>query len=103
MKNVLLLLSEGFEILEASAFIDVIGWNNAEGDHSTELFTCGLRKEIKSAFNQMFIVDYLIDDIDIDCFDALALPVVLKFMDITKMLTIADFWKLFVSLISRIK
>jgi 4-methyl-5(b-hydroxyethyl)-thiazole monophosphate biosynthesis len=74
MKRVLLLLAEGFETFEASAFIDVIGWNRIEGDNSTELFTCGLRKEIKSSFNQRFIVDYLIGDIDISSFDALAIP-----------------------------
>ena len=74
MKKVLLLLAEGFETFEASVFIDVIGWNLVEGDNSTELFTCGLRKEIKSSFNQRFIVDYLISDIDISSFDALAVP-----------------------------
>ena len=74
MKKVLLLLSEGFEVFEASVFIDVIGWNLVEGDCSTELFTCGLRKEIKSSFKQRFIVDYLINDIEINTFDALAIP-----------------------------
>jgi hypothetical protein len=42
MKRVLLLLADGFETFEASVFIDVIGWNLVDGDHSTELFTCGL-------------------------------------------------------------
>ncbi len=74
MKKVLLLLSDGFEVFEASVFIDVIGWNLVDGDCSTELFTCGLRKEIKSAFNQKWIVDYLINDIEINDFDALAIP-----------------------------
>ncbi len=74
MKKVLLVLADGFETFEASVFIDVIGWNLVEGDKSTELFTCGLRKEIKSSFNQRFIVDYLISDIDISLFDALAVP-----------------------------
>ena len=74
MKKVLLLLADGFEIYEASVFIDVIGWNLVEGDHTTELFTCGLKKEIKSSFNQRFVVDYLIEDIDISSFDALAVP-----------------------------
>ena len=73
MKKVLLLLADGFETFEASVFIDVIGWNLVEGDKSTELFTCGLKKEIKSSFNQRFIVDYLISDIDISSFDALAI------------------------------
>ena len=74
MKKVLLLLADGFETFEASVFIDVIGWNLVEGDCSTELFTCGLKKEIKSSFNQRFIVDYVIGDIDINSFDALAIP-----------------------------
>jgi protein deglycase len=74
MKKVLLLLANGFETFEASVFIDVIGWNLVEGDGSTELFTAGLQKEIKSSFNQRFIVDYLIHDIDVDSFDALAIP-----------------------------
>jgi 4-methyl-5(b-hydroxyethyl)-thiazole monophosphate biosynthesis len=74
MKNVLLLLAEGFESYEASVFIDVIGWNQVEGDKSTQLFTCGLRREIKSSFNQRVLVDYLVDDIDPEEFDALAVP-----------------------------
>jgi len=74
MKKVLLLLADGFETFEASVFIDVIGWNLVEGDGSTELFTCGLKKEIKSSFNQRFIVDYVVDDIEISFFDALAIP-----------------------------
>ena len=74
MKKVLLLLADGFEIFEASVFIDVMGWNLAEGDGSTQLFTCGLRKEIKSSFNQRFIVDFTVDEIDIGLFDALAIP-----------------------------
>ncbi|MCX6219766.1 MAG: DJ-1/PfpI family protein [Bacteroidia bacterium] len=74
MKRVLLLLANGFEMLEASVFIDVIGWNLVEGDGSTELFTCGIQKEVKSSFSQKVIVDFLIGDIDIDLFDALAIP-----------------------------
>ena len=74
MKNILLLLSNGFEILEASAFIDVMGWNFEEGDKSTKLFTCGLRKQINSSFNHQFTVDCLIKELDIDKFDALAIP-----------------------------
>jgi len=74
MKRVLLLLADGFETFEASVFIDVIGWNLVDGDHSTELFTCGLQKEIRSSFNQKFIVDYLVSEIDVDSFDALSVP-----------------------------
>lgn len=74
MKKVLLLLANGFEIYEASVFIDVIGWNLVDGDGTTELFTCGITKEVKSTFNQRLIVDYTIDEISPDDFDALAIP-----------------------------
>ena len=74
MKKVLLFLAEGFETLEASAFIDVIGWNLIEGDGTTQLFSCGLNHEIKSSFNQRFTVDYLLDEINPCSFDALAIP-----------------------------
>lgn len=74
MKRVLLLLADGFETLEACAFIDVIGWNLVEGDSTTELYTCALKKEIRSSFNQTFIPDYLISEIDSDDFEALAIP-----------------------------
>jgi 4-methyl-5(b-hydroxyethyl)-thiazole monophosphate biosynthesis len=74
MKKVLLLLADGFEIYEASVFIDVMGWNLLEGDGSTRLYTCGLQKQIKSTFGQGFIVDLTIDEIEADDFDALAIP-----------------------------
>ena len=74
MKKVLLFLAEGFETLEASVFIDVIGWNQIDGDGSTQLFSCGMRREVKSSFNQRFVVDYLISEIDSAEFDALAIP-----------------------------
>jgi len=74
MKKVLLLLANGFETYEAAVFIDVIGWNLIDGDQSTRLYSCGLQKEVTSSFNQKVIVDYLIDEIDTEDFDALAIP-----------------------------
>jgi 4-methyl-5(b-hydroxyethyl)-thiazole monophosphate biosynthesis len=72
--KILLLLANGFEVLEASVFIDVIGWNLEEGDNSTKLYSCGLRKEINSSFNQKFTVNCLVNDVDVDSFDALVVP-----------------------------
>ena len=74
MRNVLLLLANGYETYEASVFIDVIGWNLIDGDKSTKLFSCGLTKEINSSFDQKCIVDYLVKDINVDDYDALAIP-----------------------------
>lgn len=74
MKKVLLLLANGFETLEASVFIDVIGWNQTGGDRSTQLFTCGVTKTVNTTFSQKMIVDFTLDDIRLDDFDALAIP-----------------------------
>lgn len=74
MKKVLLLLAEGFEFYEASVYIDVIGWNLVDGDKTTKLYTGGLRREIKSSFDQRLIADYTIDEINVDEFEALAIP-----------------------------
>lgn len=74
MKKILLLLADGYEPYEASVFIDVIGWNLIDGDKSTKLFSCGLKKVINSSFNQKCIVDYLVEEVDIKDFDALAIP-----------------------------
>ena len=74
MKKVLLLLANGYETYEASVFIDVIGWNYIDGDKTTQLFTCGLTREVKTSFNQRSIVDFTIDEININDYDALAIP-----------------------------
>ncbi len=74
MKKVLLLLAKGFETYEASVFVDVLGWNFVEGDHATKLYTCGVTKEVPSSFDQKVVVDYLIGDVKVDDFDALAVP-----------------------------
>lgn len=74
MKRVLLLLAKGFEVYEASVFTDVLGWNLTEGDGTTALVTCGLRREITSSFGLRVIVDTVVDEVDVDAFDALAVP-----------------------------
>ncbi len=74
MKNVLLLLAQGFEIYEAGVFIDIIGWNLIEGNRKTKLFTCGNKKEVNSSFGQIFTVDFLTDEVNPEKFDALAVP-----------------------------
>ena len=74
MKKVLLLLAQGFEVYEASVFIDVIGWNFVDGQKNTKLFTCALTKEITSAFDQKFVVDCTLNEINVGDYDALAIP-----------------------------
>jgi 4-methyl-5(b-hydroxyethyl)-thiazole monophosphate biosynthesis len=74
MKKVLLLLANGFEAVEASVFTDVIGWNKSDGDGSTDLVTVGLREKLKCAFNFTVIPEKHIREVNIDEFDALAIP-----------------------------
>lgn len=74
MKNILLFLPHGFETYEASVFIDVIGWNLTDGDGSTKLFTAGFTQEVRSSFDQRVLVDYLLEEVKVDLFDALAIP-----------------------------
>ncbi|KEI80406.1 DJ-1/PfpI family protein [Clostridium botulinum] len=74
MKKVLLLLADGFEAIEASVFTDVIGWNKLEGDGTTELITVGIRENLKCTFNFIVIPEMHVNEVNIDEFDALAIP-----------------------------
>lgn len=74
MKKVLLLLAEGFEVYEAAVFFDVMGWNMVDGDKTTRITICGLHKEIKSTFGLKLIADITVDELNVDDYDALAIP-----------------------------
>ncbi|SHH73722.1 DJ-1/PfpI family protein [Clostridium grantii] len=74
MKRVCLLLANGFEAVEASVFTDVIGWNKFEGDGSTELVTVGTRETLKCTWNFTVTPEMHIRDLNVDDFDALAIP-----------------------------
>ncbi|UNK20738.1 DJ-1/PfpI family protein [Paenibacillus sp. N3/727] len=74
MKKILLLLADGFEALEASMFTDVFGWNKWEGDGSTEIVTVGFHKKLKCTWNLTIIPEKTISEIDVEEFDALAIP-----------------------------
>lgn len=74
MKKILLLLANGFEAVEASVFTDVFGWNLSSGDGSTKLVTVGTRDTLKCTFNFTVIPEMTLDEVDVDEFDALAIP-----------------------------
>jgi protein deglycase len=74
MKKILLLLADGFEAVEASVFTDVLGWNKWEGDGSTEVVTVGLQKKLTCTWNFTVIPEKTVDEIQLDEFDALAIP-----------------------------
>lgn len=74
MKTVLLFLSQGFEAYEASVFTDVMGWSRAYGTEPVNLITMGLRQEIKCTWNLNVIPELDFNEIEINNFDALAIP-----------------------------
>lgn len=74
MTRVLLLLANGFEAYEASVFTDVLGWNEYEGDGTTQLVTCGMHNRLRSTWGFTVIPELLVDDVDVTDFDALAIP-----------------------------
>ncbi len=74
MKNVLLLLAQGFEEYEASVFTDVMGWSREVGFDPVNVVTAGRRAEIKGAWNFTVIPEEQLSEIAVDDFDALALP-----------------------------
>jgi 4-methyl-5(b-hydroxyethyl)-thiazole monophosphate biosynthesis len=73
-KKVLLFLSQGFEAYEASAFTDVFGWSREAGLEPVQLITTGLRPVIQCYWNLIVQPELPFDQINIDEFDALAIP-----------------------------
>lgn len=72
--RVLVFLAKGFEMIEFSAFIDIMGWAKTDFDCKVEVVTCSLNKEVVSSFNISVLVDEIIDDISVNEYDALAIP-----------------------------
>jgi 4-methyl-5(b-hydroxyethyl)-thiazole monophosphate biosynthesis len=74
MKKVLVLLANGFELYEAAAFIDILGWATVFGSEPIEIITAGSSKRIKCTFGFDVIPDAKISQVDLKSFDALAIP-----------------------------
>lgn len=72
--KVLLFLAKGFETIEASVFIDIMGWARNDYHHEVDVVTCGFNKTVVSTFGVPVLVDKLIGDIDTNDYDALAIP-----------------------------
>lgn len=70
----LLFLAKGFETMEASVFIDVLGWARHDYNCDLPLVTCGFTKEVISTFGIPIKVDKTIDEINVEEFAALAIP-----------------------------
>jgi 4-methyl-5(b-hydroxyethyl)-thiazole monophosphate biosynthesis len=72
--KILILLAKGFETMEFSPFVDIMGWAQNDYGYDVHTVTCGFQKQVISTFNVTVIVDKLINDINVDDFEALAIP-----------------------------
>lgn len=72
--KILLFLAKGFETMEFSVFVDIFGWARNDYGYPIDVETVGFSKTVNSTFNIPIIVDKTIDEIDINDYDALAIP-----------------------------
>lgn len=72
--KVLLFLAKGFETMEFSPFVDIMGWARNDYGHDIQVITCGFQKQVTSTFGIPVTVDIVIEDIIIDDYAALAIP-----------------------------
>ncbi len=72
--KILLFCAKGFETMEFSPFIDVMGWAKNDYGHDIEVVTCGFTKQVISAFGVPVIMDKIIDEINPDEYEAIAIP-----------------------------
>lgn len=73
-KRVLLLLPAGFEVMEASCFTETIGWADIYGPGGFEQLSVGLRSPLSTTFGFSVNPEALLDEVDLERFDALAMP-----------------------------
>lgn len=72
--KILLFLAKGFETMEFNVFVDIFGWARNDYGYPIDVETVGFSKTVNSTFNIPVIVDKIIDEIDINDYDALAIP-----------------------------
>jgi len=73
-KRVLILLSNGFEAMEAACFTEVFGWASIYGDIQFDQLSVGLRSPLKTTFGFDVLPERILNEINIEDFDALVIP-----------------------------
>ena len=73
-KKVLLFLAEGFEAYEAAVFTDVMGWSREPDTKGVNLETTALRPVVKCLWNLIVQPEIPFSEINVDDYDALAIP-----------------------------
>jgi len=69
-----MLLANGVEPLEMAAFTDVLGWATLVGDETIMVTDAGMREKIKTTFGLNLSPNKLLREVNIDDYDALAIP-----------------------------
>lgn len=72
--KVLLFCNKGFETMEFAPFVDVMGWARNDYHCDIEVITCGFTKNVTSTFDIQIVVDKVISEVNVDDYDALAIP-----------------------------
>ena len=76
MKKILLIISQGTELLEIAPFTDIFGWNGVVGKKNTILKTAGFHNVISNTWNLKTLPEINLENenLDIDSYDALVIP-----------------------------
>ncbi|MBO5208246.1 MAG: DJ-1/PfpI family protein [Lachnospiraceae bacterium] len=72
--KILLFCLKGFEVMEFSPFVDVMGWARNDYGYDIQVETCGFTKTVVSTFGIPVIMDKTYDEINPEEYDALAIP-----------------------------
>ena len=72
--KVLVFCAKGFETMEFSVFIDIMGWARNDYHCPVDVDTCGFTKTVISTFDIPVIMDKTINEILVTDYDALAIP-----------------------------
>ena len=76
MKNILVLISQGAEILEVSPFVDIFGWNMVVGKKNTKVITAAYHDIIYCTWNLRILPEINLKNssLNLETFDALVVP-----------------------------
>ena len=72
--KILLLCPKAFETMEFSVFIDVMGWARESCQCDVTVDMCGFGRTVISTFGVPVTMDVLIDEVQVEDYDALAIP-----------------------------